>query len=327
MLDENKWLAARHGLDGELVDLPVERAGGDEGRSRAGCWTACASTPRTSARPPSSPGSRTCWSAATAPRASSSSTRPTTTSARSWREIVDATVALTTDPIRDWLRAVHSEARPWRPARTSSSSARTAGRRSARTSPSARTAGRGCASGRRRSSATARSREPQRRARPRRTPRRAWRRCAGRDPGDPRRRDRAGRTRRSCSWSCRSSAVARAGVHRRRRRASSGARRRAVAARHGAVPLRQRLVRSSPCCSAIALFGWLLERRHGPLVVRAVPRSAASAASRSRSRSTATRSSSAPTAPRWRCSPRGRCATCCARRARRGHEATCSARR
>jgi carboxylate-amine ligase len=22
MLDENKWLAARHGLDGELVDLP-----------------------------------------------------------------------------------------------------------------------------------------------------------------------------------------------------------------------------------------------------------------------------------------------------------------
>jgi carboxylate-amine ligase len=24
MLDENKWLAARHGLDGELVDLPSE---------------------------------------------------------------------------------------------------------------------------------------------------------------------------------------------------------------------------------------------------------------------------------------------------------------
>ena len=23
MLDENKWLAARHGLDGELVDLPT----------------------------------------------------------------------------------------------------------------------------------------------------------------------------------------------------------------------------------------------------------------------------------------------------------------
>jgi glutamate---cysteine ligase / carboxylate-amine ligase len=28
MLDENKWLAARHGLDGELVDLPsAERVG------------------------------------------------------------------------------------------------------------------------------------------------------------------------------------------------------------------------------------------------------------------------------------------------------------
>ena len=25
MLDENKWLAARHGLDGELVDLPQRR--------------------------------------------------------------------------------------------------------------------------------------------------------------------------------------------------------------------------------------------------------------------------------------------------------------
>jgi carboxylate-amine ligase len=25
MLDENKWLAARHGLDGELVDLPERR--------------------------------------------------------------------------------------------------------------------------------------------------------------------------------------------------------------------------------------------------------------------------------------------------------------
>jgi carboxylate-amine ligase len=24
MLDENKWLAARHGLDGELVDLPSD---------------------------------------------------------------------------------------------------------------------------------------------------------------------------------------------------------------------------------------------------------------------------------------------------------------
>ena len=29
MLDENKWLAARHGLDGELVDLPQLRSRAD----------------------------------------------------------------------------------------------------------------------------------------------------------------------------------------------------------------------------------------------------------------------------------------------------------
>ena len=44
MLDENKWLAARHGLDGELVDLPQLRAGRRRGSSRGGCSTGCAST-------------------------------------------------------------------------------------------------------------------------------------------------------------------------------------------------------------------------------------------------------------------------------------------
>ena len=51
MLDENKWLAARHGLDGELVDLPEHRA-------RAACRElarrlhrpAARRTPRSSAR-------------------------------------------------------------------------------------------------------------------------------------------------------------------------------------------------------------------------------------------------------------------------------------
>ena len=52
---------------------------------RGGCSTACARTPRSSARRPSWPASRTCWSAATAPRASSSCTRRTTTCARSSR--------------------------------------------------------------------------------------------------------------------------------------------------------------------------------------------------------------------------------------------------
>ena len=34
MLDENKWLAARHGLEGELVDLPSLRAGRDPALAR-----------------------------------------------------------------------------------------------------------------------------------------------------------------------------------------------------------------------------------------------------------------------------------------------------
>ena len=46
MLDENKWLAARHGLEGELVDLPERRAGRDARRWRGGCSTGCASTPQ-----------------------------------------------------------------------------------------------------------------------------------------------------------------------------------------------------------------------------------------------------------------------------------------
>ena len=65
MLDENKWLAARHGLDGDLVDLPEGR-GADQGSWPGGCSTGCASTPRTSAPTPSSTGSRTSSSAATA---------------------------------------------------------------------------------------------------------------------------------------------------------------------------------------------------------------------------------------------------------------------
>ena len=68
MLDENKWLAARHGLDGELVDLP-SRERVPPGTSRGGCWTACAGTPRTSARPTSWTASRTCSTGAPAARA------------------------------------------------------------------------------------------------------------------------------------------------------------------------------------------------------------------------------------------------------------------
>jgi carboxylate-amine ligase len=80
MLDENKWLAARHGLDGDLVATGSRRSS-----SPVASWSACAVTPRTSDPRATSRGSRTCSSAATAPPARSSSTRRTRTSARSWR--------------------------------------------------------------------------------------------------------------------------------------------------------------------------------------------------------------------------------------------------
>ena len=48
MLDENKWLAARHGLGGSLVDLP-DTAACRCPSSRGGCSTGCARTPRSSA--------------------------------------------------------------------------------------------------------------------------------------------------------------------------------------------------------------------------------------------------------------------------------------
>jgi len=57
MLDENKWLAARYGLDAQLVDLP--------GPER------CASTRRTSAPPRGWTASASCSSGATAPSVSS----------------------------------------------------------------------------------------------------------------------------------------------------------------------------------------------------------------------------------------------------------------
>ena len=62
MLDENKWLAARHGLDGELVDLPERERVPAQGARAARSTTGCASTRRTSARPPSSRASTTCSS-------------------------------------------------------------------------------------------------------------------------------------------------------------------------------------------------------------------------------------------------------------------------
>ena len=88
MLDENKWLAARHGLEGELVDLPVtDRVGAPELTKRL----------MERLRPHAEQlgsvvefdGLRTSWTTARAPPGRRSSTRRTTISrrwcARSWR--------------------------------------------------------------------------------------------------------------------------------------------------------------------------------------------------------------------------------------------------
>ena len=63
---------------------------------------------------------------------------------------------------------------------------------------------------------------------------------------------------------------------------------------------------------AIALFGWLLERRHGPVARRApVPGRRRRRDRRDGGGLPASRSRSAATARRWRCSARGRSPICC----------------
>ena len=84
MLDENKWLAARHGLDGELVDLPSSERVATKALARRLLRPPARARPGPRLGRASSRRSTTCWRAATAPSASWSSTRPTTTCARSW---------------------------------------------------------------------------------------------------------------------------------------------------------------------------------------------------------------------------------------------------
>ena len=59
MLDENRWIAARHGLDGEMVDLPSFERVPTQGARQAALRPAAPSTRRTSARPTTSRGSPT----------------------------------------------------------------------------------------------------------------------------------------------------------------------------------------------------------------------------------------------------------------------------
>ena len=82
MLDENKWLAARHGLDGELVDLPSP-SGSRPARWPGGCSTGCASTLQDLGSADELEAVEDLLErAATAPRGRSSCTRPTTICAR-----------------------------------------------------------------------------------------------------------------------------------------------------------------------------------------------------------------------------------------------------
>ena len=197
---------------------------------------------------------------------------------------------------RPGLSLESDDAWPRRP--TSSSSARTAATRSAPTSPNARTAAaaaqaraqdRARRDGHRAQAAAhaAATRKPRRETdaapRTRRLRKPARSRASGPTRG-------AGPTRRS-----RSSSLSLFGyllllaVNQRRRRPDRQARRRVVARRHDAVPLRQRLVRAGGGRPRSALFGWLLERRHGPLAVLALfVARAASAAPRSTRPSTPT---------------------------------------
>ena len=269
MLDENKWLAARHGLDGELVDLPEQRAR----RRRAELARRLLDRLREHAedlglRPTSSTASRTCSSAATAPAASSSSTRPTTTCARSWREIVDGDGRpAPTRPAAQRLRSVSS--RHGRAGRTSSSSARTAGRE---VSPYITECPYCGSAVRKRAPKIERGRAP---AEPKRTPQaprapslaplRPARSRASAATSRARGHDRADRARRSsallvCALAIDPAASTTA--------AGSfdplGEWWQLVTA---AVRPRQPLGYQFAALAAVGVFGWLLERRHGPLVV------------------------------------------------------------
>ena len=214
---------------------------------------------RSSARPTSSRASRTCSSTATAPRASWWSTRPTTTCARSWREIVDASRAARVDS-GAYLGRVHASAGPLRRLQE----LRVRGQ--SRTSPSARTAARGCASARRSSTRRDQPRRSAAGAAP--TPPLRAAAAATRSPASAPTRGPVRDRRSSCSLSVVACVAGAARAARRLRDlgARRAARRRVVAGVHGAVRLRQRRLRVRRAGRRRRSFGWLLERRHGPVV-------------------------------------------------------------
>ncbi len=83
MLDENKWMAARHGLDAQLVDLPEKDRVPVPELTQAPDGTPASPRRGARLRGRTSTASRRSWIAGTARPARRWSTRPTTTCARS----------------------------------------------------------------------------------------------------------------------------------------------------------------------------------------------------------------------------------------------------
>ena len=209
--------------------------------------------------------------AATAPRASSSSTRPTTTCARSWRRSSRRRSADTgPDPRLAPSRSTRRRCPMARP--TSSSSARTAAPRSARTSPSARTAGtrlRKRAPKIERDGTLSEPRPPRRPPQPQAP--RLGRSCApGEIPGIRGRALRRPYATLALVVLSLFGYLLLARHQPRRRRAWPGP---STASwwRLATTPfLYANVWYELAAVAAIGLFGWLLERRHGPLVVLAL---------------------------------------------------------
>ena len=226
------------------------------------------------------------------------------------------------------MRAGLESGQQWHRCPISTSSARTAATRSAPTSPSVRTAATGCASARRRSSATARSPSRARPARRASPPLRGCRASArARSPASaassrraPTPRSRSSSSR--CSATCCSSPW----------RWSTSASPRPIDGQWWRVATSPFLYGSIwyelAAVTAIAVFGWLLERRHGPLVVARPLRAVRDGRHRAgRRRSIRRRWRSAATARRSACCARGPSRTSSRAAAARSTTATCSARR
>ena len=328
MLDENKWLAARHGLDGELVDLPEhERVPTRElARRLLDRLRPHAEELGSAAELDGHRGPARARQRRRAPGASS--TRRTTTSARSCARSSPPPCPRRAEPPGDTAgrrridRVTMSAARPLRRLQE----LRVGGEPVHHRVPVLRQ--RGCASGRRSSTATG---GPPRSARAPAPLAGAVARAAAARARSPGSAPTRARTRRSALVGASLVLFVAAARRRREPRSTwrSSARRTASWWRvfDGAVRRTTNSGYAFVALFAIALFGWLLERRHGRVVAAAaVPRrrGAAGMAVAVGGRDVPDRARRQRRRAR-RCSPPGRSATCSPRAAAARTTATCSA--